>query len=674
MTLRLRHLRMRAQTSRGPYGVDIPFKSGLNVIWADNTKGKSTCMQGMLYALGMEKMLSPRREVPLPHAMTSFLRNDDESSETVLESTVSLEIQNGVGTVVTVHRPIKKDLVDNRLITVDFGATLTDPAARPQSRNFFVLDGGAAQREDGFHHFLEDFLGWKLPMVRRYDSPDTKLYLETVFPLFWVEQKAGWSAIPAAIPTYLRIREVQKRAVEFIMDLDIHKLELERQNLQAKIDQNAQSWLALWDEMERTARRNGGRTEALPDRPTILPEQLSRGHVLIGEKAAWITVRDLLIQLRTRVAELNAIAVPAVEVSADRLVSELATRNKEVEAANRIRIEVYKAKQLKEADVASLERRIKSLTDDLQKNQDVQKLQRYSGSVGSLTPDRCPTCEQTLIDSLLSQEVLTAVMPIEDNIEYIRSQLKMFQDILRREREEQKNLELRSMRADRELNELYRQIRTIRADLVAPAGNPSAVAIEERVRAEGRIRELESIQSMFDETIERMRTLAATLVELQQALAALPRDKMSPLDRTKFNTLTTLLRQQAREFGFSTFDPNDLTIDEDTYRPQKEGYEIGFETSASDAIRLKWAYQLGLLELGHQHPTHHPGMLLLDEPRQQSSSKVSFGRLLERAAARQRKDQQVIVSTSEDIETLSDILSRINCAATIFQGYVIKPL
>jgi len=665
---------MRAQTSKRPYGVDIQFESGLNVIWADNTKGKSTCMQGMLYALGMEKMLSPRREVPLPHAMTSFLNNDDGSSETVLESTVSLEIQNGAGHVVTVHRPIKKDLVDNRLITVDFGATLTDPAARPESRNFFVFDSGAAQREHGFHHFLEDFLGWKLPMVRRYDSPDAKLYLETIFPLFWVEQKAGWSAIPAAIPTYLRIREVQKRAVEFIMDLDIHKLELERQNLQAKMDQNAHDWRNLWDEMERIARHSGGRTEALPDRPTILPDQLAKGHVLIGEKAAWVTLRDLLVQLRARVAELNAIAVPAVGASTDHLVGELEARNKEVESANRVRIELYKAKQLKEADVASLERRINSLADDLQKNQDVQKLQRYSGSVGTLTPDRCPTCEQTLIDSLLSQEVLTAVMPIEDNIEYIRSQLKMFQDILKREQEEQRRLELRAMLADRELNEIYSQIRTIRADLVAPSGNPSAVAIEERVRAEGRIRELETIQSMFDDTVERMQTLAATLMELQQALAALPGDKMSPLDRRKFDTLTTLLRQQARDFGFSTFDPNDLTIDEDTYRPQKEGYEIGFETSASDAIRLKWAYQLSLLELGHQHPTHHPGMLLLDEPRQQSSSKVSFGRLLERAAARQRNDQQVIVSTSEDLETLKDILSRIDCTATIFPGYVIKPI
>ncbi len=674
MTLRLRHFRMRAMTTAGPYGTDISFESGLNVIWAANTKGKSTCLQGMLYALGLEKMLSPRREVPLPYAMTTFLRNDNETTETVLESGVSLEVQNGAGRIVTVHRPVKKAMVDNRLITVDFGPTLTDPNALPERQNFFVIDAGAAQREDGFHRFLEDFLGWKLPIVQRYDGPEGKLYLETIFPLFWVEQKAGWSAIPAAIPTYLKIREVQKRAVEFIMDLDIHRLELERQRLQERIDQNVRDWRNRWDEMDRYARRSGGKTEALPQRPTIVPDELARGHVVIAEKAAWVTLKDLLSQLRRRVAELNETPIPAVGVSADHLMRELEALNKEVEVVNRVRIEVYKTKHLKEADVGSLERRIRSLTEDMQKNQDVQKLQRYSGSTGTLTPDRCPTCEQSLVDSLMSQRVLTAVMPIEENIEYLRSQLKMFEDILRREKEEVSKLEIRAVRVDRDLNELYSRIRTVRADLVAPNGNPSAVAIEERVRAEARIRELETIQATFDDTVERMQILAGTFSDLLQAVAGLPKDKMSALDRNKFEALTTLLRQQAGEFGFSTFDPNELTIDEDTYRPQKEGYEIGFETSASDAIRLKWAYQLGLLELGHHYPTHHPGMLLLDEPRQQSSSRVSFGKLLERAAANQQDDQQIIVSTSEDLETLKDVLSRIKCKETIIPGYVIKPV
>jgi len=65
---------------------------------------------------------------------------------------------------------------------------------------------------------------------------------------------------------------------------------------------------------------------------------------------------------------------------------------------------------------------------------------------------------------------------------------------------------------------------------------------------------------------------------------------------------------------------------------------------------------------------------LLDEPRQQSSSKVSFGALLERAAAHRKGDQQVIVSTSEDVETLMPILSRLECNRTIFDGYVLQPV
>nr|WP_253203988.1 ATP-binding protein [Methylosinus sp. KRF6] len=196
--MRIRHLRMRAKTPAGPYGADIRFASGLNVIWADNTKGKSTCMQGMLYALGLERMLSPRREVPLPHAMTSFLKNDDETQLNVLESTVSLEIENGAKQVITVHRSIKNALVDNRLISVDFGPTLTDKTVRTERRNFFVVDGGAAKREDGFHHFLEQFLGWQLPLVRRYEGSDCKLYLETIFPLFWVEHDVPPKFHPAA--------------------------------------------------------------------------------------------------------------------------------------------------------------------------------------------------------------------------------------------------------------------------------------------------------------------------------------------------------------------------------------------------------------------------------------------------------------------------------------------
>ena len=174
MTLRLRHLRLRATTDDGVYGADVPFGTGLTVLWADNTKGKSMCMQGMLYALGLEKMLSPRRETPLPHAMQTYLHTDDEKRISVLESSVSLEIENAAGEIVTVHRGVRAR-TDPRLVTVEFGPALSSSARDLRQQDFFVLDGGAAQREDGFHFFLEGFLGWSLPQVRRYDSRNEAL-------------------------------------------------------------------------------------------------------------------------------------------------------------------------------------------------------------------------------------------------------------------------------------------------------------------------------------------------------------------------------------------------------------------------------------------------------------------------------------------------------------------
>ncbi|RVU02203.1 hypothetical protein EOE18_17695 [Novosphingobium umbonatum] len=674
MTLRLRHLRLRAYTQDGAYGADFPFEPGLNVIWADNTKGKSTSMQALLYVLGMEKMLSPSREVPVPHALTNYLLKDDDSRLAVITSFVEVEIENGAGTIVTARRPIKEPGVDTRLVTVWFGAMLSEPTANAPSRQFFVRDPGAFQREDGFLHFLEDFIDWDMPVVRKYDGPEGKLPLETVFPLFWVEQKRGWSAIPAAIPTYMRVRDVQKRAVEFIMDLDVHKLELQRQRLKEKTDENARNWAAVLDEMTRVARRAGGTLSGLPARPTIDTDSLERWTVSLIQDDQAMAVETILAGLRARVVALAQARVPEVGETANALTAELETLGKEIDALNQRRVEIHKARQLKDADILSLERRIAQLREDLQKNQDVQKLQRYAGTAGNLTPDQCPTCEQSLVDALISQDVLEAVMPIEDNIEYVRSQLKMFEDILKRELDEQRRLGDLGAVVVSETAQLYARVRTIRTDLMGPSNAPSAAAIEERVRVEARIRDLEGLIASLGDTASRLNILSAEFAELLKAIRLLPSDKMTADDKDKLDALTSSVQELAQAFGFTTFAPNELTIDEDSYRPQKEGYEIGFETSASDAIRLKWAYQLGLLELARDYTTNHPGMLLLDEPRQQSSSKVSFGQLLERAANHRGKGQQVIVSTSEDIDTLTPILARLSCNKIIFDGYVLQPV
>lgn len=569
MTLRFQRLRLLAVTSDGVYGADVPFSSGLTVLWADNTKGKSTCMQGMLYPLGLERMLSPRREIPLPHAMTNYLNTDDEKHVEVLESSVSLEIANGNSQVITVNRAVKA-ATDTRLVTVDFGAALSGDETGLRRQNFFVLDPGAAQREDGFHYFLEGFLGWRLPQVRRYDAPETKLYLETVFPLFWVEQKLGWSTIPAAIPTYMRIREVHKRAVEFIMDLDVYKLEVQRERLAERLAANSKEWSTVRQELERFVARGGGRVSGLSESPVADAAALTNAHVQLAEGTDWVQLSSVVTQLRGVIAELAARAVPAVEDQSEEVVQKLDQLTQHVDRLNAERIRVHGTQQLKIADMQSLNRRIAALADDLAKNLDVQRLQRYSGVTATLTPDRCPTCEQALVDTLLSQEALSAVMPISDNIEYIRSQKKMFEDILAREQAEENERRDQLSAIGRKLLDYYAQIRLLRSELVAPGANPSAAIIEERIRAEARLRDVEALQAIFDDALDRLGSLQEAYSALLLERAQIPTEKLSPSDHDKLNRLTSLVQDQAKEFGFSTFSPAELSISQDSYRPERK--------------------------------------------------------------------------------------------------------
>lgn len=67
--MKIRHIRLRALTSSRTFGTDVALEDGLNVIRADNTSGKSTCLMALVYCLGLERSLGPKLDVPLPYAM-----------------------------------------------------------------------------------------------------------------------------------------------------------------------------------------------------------------------------------------------------------------------------------------------------------------------------------------------------------------------------------------------------------------------------------------------------------------------------------------------------------------------------------------------------------------------------------------------------------------------------
>lgn len=192
--LRIRHLLIQINTDKGVFGTRQNFVDGLNVIRAENWAGKSQLVQSIMYAIGMEGMQGPSHAVPLAHAMTDYLEFKEDGKDArakVIDSMVSLEIENGEGKFLTVQRSIAGDR-NKHLMTVYEGRAITKKEALGTARDYYVREGGAATNELGFHRRLKDFIGWDLPMAPRFNEPDCPLYLETIFPCsMWSRSLAG---------------------------------------------------------------------------------------------------------------------------------------------------------------------------------------------------------------------------------------------------------------------------------------------------------------------------------------------------------------------------------------------------------------------------------------------------------------------------------------------------
>lgn len=99
---------LEVTTSSGPFGASIDLRSGLNVIKAPNTHGKSTCLQAVLYGLGLERMLGPRVETPFGHAMKEYIKErPDGPTFTVNASYVEIELVNARREHLVIHREVK---------------------------------------------------------------------------------------------------------------------------------------------------------------------------------------------------------------------------------------------------------------------------------------------------------------------------------------------------------------------------------------------------------------------------------------------------------------------------------------------------------------------------------------------------------------------------------------
>jgi hypothetical protein len=388
--MRLRLLSLRVHTEVGLFAVSVRFGDGLTVLRGSNSIGKSMFLMSFLYGLGLEGMLTAKHIVPLPHAVTSYLEHDNKKL-TVQSSDVVVLLANAEGELMTCQRKIAGPLSadeHNHLIRTWTGDQ--SDSLPSGSKDYFIRERGGATREAGFHHKLTQFLGWSLPTVPTFDGDSKPLYLETIFPLLFLEQKRGWLGLQARMPTHLRIREAQARAVEFLLALDEDRARVERTQLQSDIARLTEEWQKSVLACREVAHGARGEPSWLPhttndDWPEAEPT------ILMPEGDAWVS---LYVRIQERASRLRALAdtpVPMTGEIATAASARLERLERQLAEQTSLATRIDEELEIDVVDREAARTRADTLRRDLQRNKDVTRLRalgslRTGHSRGSL-PD-----------------------------------------------------------------------------------------------------------------------------------------------------------------------------------------------------------------------------------------------------------------------------------------------
>lgn len=675
MGLRIRQLLMAVTTAQGRFGATIPFEDGLNVLWAPNTSGKSTAMMSILYALGLEGMLGPSHQPPLPDAMRTHIVTG-AGEIPVVESFVRMEIENSKGERITIQRQVESSnpKESRQLVRAILGPYMTNRDGQYERRDFYVRTGGTATDPSGFHRFLAEFIGYTLPQIPAADNETVPLYLECLFPYFFVDQMTGWRDIKARMPTYLRIMEMGKRSAEYVLTLDILRRAIDKQEYERKQAQLKEKWTTTVRKSKAVTAASHVIVRGIPDEPTATWPPTPPPELLVTDGTAWKSVPDSIKSLQTRLKEIDEKEIPRAEQVAQWAIEDLQGTEEELSRLT-TRLETGTRDLMAErAHRDSVFKRLQALAEDYRKYQDAKKVEDRGGNVPiELASGNCPTCHQPIKDVLLEQEHASPPMSIQENILFIRDQMATFRDMHEDASGvvEAKERQLDAIR--RKISDVNSTVRSLKHTLHSGGEVPSAAAIQERLLLEQSAVALQEVSDKFVEFNAAFENLADEWAEIQSRLKSLANIGLTDMDEKKIAYLESMFVQQLDQYQFSSFPIDQMSISRESYRPARNNLDVGL-TSASDTIRIIWAYLIGLLETDRKFQTNHLGMLVFDEPRQQGTKKLSFDALLQRASKCAASKQQVIVATSEDKETLDTILKDISCNYLQFPGKMLTPI
>lgn len=677
--LKIRAIKLEVNTSSGLFGAEYEFTNGLNIIRGDNSTGKSTLFQSILYGLGLEELLGGKNEKTMQSVLKDQVEFPDGKFHPVNQSFVYLEIENQE--IVTVKRSITSDSRKSQLVDVFTGALLTGHDKSLPSRPMFIHDkGGASDDTYGFHVFLAEFLRWDLPEVVTTRGEISHLYLQQIAPAFILEQKSGWSDFFATLP-YYAMRNTESRVIEFLLDMDVFENEKRKQQLSSSKQQLINKWNSLFLSFNKLAEKCAGTLRGLDQNPAII-NNYSSIYISVWKDEKVITITELNEQQKNELSQIEGQQATTVGTNIkknEEVLKRLTDKLNQVSLnydmlSPELNFDNEKLKQYR--------KQLEAVLEDLRKNKGALKVKSLGHQLPAETAsDNCPTCQQPIKDSLLPSEIKQTPMRIEDNVSFLEAQKKMIEVYIEGQEKIIKEKERKLLVYQTQLTETRQEIRDTKKELVQDERLPSVLEIEKRLNLKKKVEFFSKVIEDFVQLVEELKVLSKEFDRILSREKDLPKDFFSKIDRRKLSSLQENFITMLKRFDYQSKPFEAIRISNDNYLPVAQKmvgeqlfYNIKFDSSASDFIRCLWSYYTAIFKTSVEFETNHPMLLIFDEPKQQDMAIGNFKSFLTELS--KFKEQQILVFASFENSDASfmEATQGLNFSIYKIEDKLIKPI
>ncbi|WP_281699548.1 AAA family ATPase [Cetobacterium somerae] len=623
------------------YGTEIVFNSGLNVIIGINDTGKSTIINAIYYCLGMEELLKDGRNIK---ALKPALRKEilvGNKNIKIKNSDIFLEIINDSEEIIT----LKRNVISNQGISGSMITVFDTPIQEidiSKGKDYF-LQTNSATHEKGFYKFFEGFLGIKLPNVLNYDGDEVKLYLQTIFSAFFIEQIKGWTDFLATIPTYYGIKEVKQKAIEFILGLDKNEVLLKRKKLEKEKEEETIKWKVNRQILENLLRNYlielEGNVEKYND------YDYSKVKVFIKKINSKLPIAEYIRELNENLIKLKNKNYNISEDEVNNIFIKIEEIQKRLviyqEEQRRLEKEVIKICLQKEAILKDLNQ----IEVEIINFKDIIKLKEL-GSREQYNFEKCPCCKNKIKDAFYPETI--NVMNASENISYLNEKKKVLlvSDKILENKKNDLDSEIKSYTI--EIKKLYEEMRIFSTDL--PRVSIQKNLFKEEFETNEEIERLIDVNKKINKILLDQKYIANTLVDLSKQLKDLPKNNFSKQTEEKLEELKISLLKYLNKFVLTGENIERTEISKETYLPIIDDFNIKINISASDFIRIQWAFILALAE----NSIFKKKIVILDEPAQQNTAFLSVKEFFKEL--KNKKEIQSIVTYAIDKEKPEEVI------------------